>query len=490
MLSLLFFSSTVTAENQVNNDPPQLIIDLDHGSNINDNLSLTGAYVDESVPEIFIWKIYDGTSIVGSGDAIDILDHHEEVLGSSRYTWPFSIELNFSEIESCSCLIVIEATDTSQQHVSEEVVVFHTVNSSDNLPPRALFGNDLSESRVSGFEEINVILVDDEGPPNLEWALSNESEVAVSCALSWIDNPSVNWSYVDHSEIFPDLAFTLDTTEFSDGAYSLLIRASTENESSISACQTIGIDNHLPTASISGPTELTESMDMIEFDGSSSSDEEWGREGLIFLWVLEGGDEGPIVVSGTDLSIFQADGSQAGNYTLTLTVVDDAGFSSSIIHEYSILNQVPDAALRIGGQPLSDGDRITLVDSDQWSIECGDSADTDNDRGSLLCTWSIDGEPTMTGWTRQLEKPADLTRSHTLTLLVTDNDGASDSITVTFGVQGTPSDPSYSEDKHEFGVWTSALIIIATISAIIIIIITIKRRISDHSSPIPKWNRE
>ena len=59
MLSLLFFSSTVTAENQVNNDPPQLIIDLDHGSNINDNLSLTGAYVDESVPEFFIWKIYE-----------------------------------------------------------------------------------------------------------------------------------------------------------------------------------------------------------------------------------------------------------------------------------------------------------------------------------------------------------------------------------------------------------------------------------------------
>ena len=97
----------------------------------------------------------------------------------------------------------------------------------------------------------------------------------------------------------------------------------------------------------------------------------------------------------------------------------------------------------------------------------------------------------MTGWSRNLDKPDDLNRPHTLTLLVTDNDGANDSISVTFGVQGTPSDPAYATGDERDGSPNLPIIaIIATFAVIVTAAILINRRYSTLSGTIPKWKRE
>ena len=98
----------------------------------------------------------------------------------------------------------------------------------------------------------------------------------------------------------------------------------------------------------------------------------------------------------------------------------------------------------------------------------------------------------MTGWARQLEKPADLSRPHTLTLLVTDDDGANDSITVTFGVQGTPSDPSYAahEDSSNFDTIVEILVMLLSIIVVMFTILYVFRKYTGHSAPIPKWKRD
>ena len=97
----------------------------------------------------------------------------------------------------------------------------------------------------------------------------------------------------------------------------------------------------------------------------------------------------------------------------------------------------------------------------------------------------------MTGWSRNLDKPDDLTRPHTLTLMVTDNDGANDSISVTFGVQGTPSDPAYAAGDERDGSPNLPIIaIIATFAVIVTAAILINRRYSTHSGSIPKWKRD
>ena len=146
------------------------------------------------------------------------------------------------------------------------------------------------------------------------------------------------------------------------------------------------------------------------------------------------------------------------------------------------------AALRIGGQALEDGDVITLTDSPQWLLECGDSTDTDNDQSGLVCTWYIDEEPMMTGWSRQLQCPDDLSTPHTLMLEVTDDNGDSDTISVQFGVRDTPSDPTYVADEG-MGFLSIIGIVVAITLALLAVLVAV-RQYSGGSTSIPKWKRE
>ena len=498
VLCAVFLCSSTVAGSTVIDDPPQVSLAHQQGTIVAGEFELNGTYIDEELPTTITWEIHNGTSIVASGDLITSLQLLP-VNQSSRDIWSFEVKLNFTSMEPCSCVINVEAIDASQQSFISQLIIFHYGDTSESvvdLMPRAIFTSANDVSKLTGTDSIEVFGRDDLGDTDIQWALTDNSVIAQSCALSWIDNPIVNWSNplqsIPNSQHSHQIS--IDTTNYDDGSYSLLLRALTDNfeHSSVSACLTVGIDNQFPTAIISGSTSLNESADIVQFDGSSSSDGIWGREELIFLWVLDGDIDGPQVVSGRDLSSFTIDGSRPGNFSLSLTVVDEVGFTNTTTHLFSIENQAPIASLRVGGQPLSDGSEITLIDSPQWLIECRDSYDTPNDQDGLICTWFIDDEPKMTGWARQLEKPADLSRPHTLTLLVTDDDGANDSITVTFGVQGTPSDPSYAahEDSSNFEIIAQKLVVLLSIVVVMFTMLYVIRKYTGHSAPIPKWKRD
>ena len=491
-LSLLILLSPIVAGGDVaSDDPPQIIINQGQGLMVDDNLTISGTYVDEELPSILSWRMYSGLDIIDEGDIQSGLSLDSHSVESSRTTWEYSFNLNLSSYSPCSCLLEILATDTSNQDDVAQLILFVQGVELAELSPRIIMDGDLGQ--LTGTVSLSAYSLDDYGVVSAQWAISHDSDIAMSCIQSWIGSPeSVTWNNITGVLTGPmsSHSWSFDTTDYEDGEYSLIVRAIAEDGlTSPCACQTIGIDNHAPTAMIDGPSEVNESAGVIQFDGSGSNDQYWGREGLVFLWVLEGGPNGQIIESGSDYRTFDVDASQSGNFTLTLTVADSAGFSNAVVHQFNISNQNPEAVLRVGGQPLEDGDTITLADEEQWLIECSDSIDSDNDKPSLLCTWYIDGEPIMTGWERQLLRPDDLSESHTLMLEVIDDDGSSDTITVTFGVQGTPSDPMYSAAGDGDEIWKFAMGV-GAILVVFLMAMVLVRHFSGHSASIPKWKRE
>ena len=485
LLSPLGMSETLIAD-----DAPQIIIDQNQGLFVESSLNISGTYIDEDLPLSLTWNIFNGLELIDEGDLIDSLTETGDSHESNRNSWGYSLNLNFSSYAPCSCLLEIRAADGNNQIDVAQLILFSHGEELSQLAPRIIFEN--PPEQLTGIVVVHAIAMDDDGLTVAQWAISNSSEIAMSCIQSWIESPeSVHW--YNMTPIIPgsNPMWSLDTTAYEDGEYSLVLRAvSDDGLYSPCACQTVGIDNHAPTARIDGPTDSNENTGTIQFDGTGSSDLFWGREELVFLWVLEDEVGGKIIESGNDLRTFEVDASQSGNYTLTLTVADNAGFSDTITHQFNISNEAPVAALSLGGQPLEDGDRITLNDNQQWLLQCGDSTDTDNDKSRLICTWYIDGEPVMTGWERQLQKPDDLSTPHTLMLEVTDDDGESDTITVTFGVQGTPSDPKYNDEVGGISLSAQLLVMIGVLVGLIGAGIVMIRRYTGSSTPIPKWNRE
>ena len=488
---LILLSPHGISETGTWDDSPQLIFDQNQGLLIESSLNISGTYIDEEFPNTLSWRIFRGTDVWLSGDLLESLVESGGSHESSRNSWEFSLDLNFSSYSYCACILEIETEDTNGQHVVAQLMFFSHHPENVELAPRIILEN--PPEIISGTVVLQAISRDSHGFVGLQWAISNHSDMGPPCSFHYTDAhqwpEEMHWSGITQTSSEDNQTLTINSTNYDDGDYFLLVRAVRDVDRSPSSCHRIGIDNNPPTASIDGPTHSDEFSGEIQFDGSGSSDQFLGHEGLVYLWVLEDEfGENLDYHSAKDFRTFWVDASQAGNYTLTLTVADDAGFSDTVSHQFSITNQEPVAALRIGGQALEDGDSITLTDSPQWLLECGDSTDTDNDQSGLVCTWYIDEEPMMTGWSRQLHCPDDLSTPHTLMLEVTDDNGDSDTITVQFGVRDTPSDPTYVADDG-MGFLSIIGIVVAITLALLAVLVAI-RQYSGGSTSIPKWKRE
>ena len=70
------------------------------------------------------------------------------------------------------------------------------------------------------------------------------------------------------------------------------------------------------------------------------------------------------------------------------------------------------------------------------------------------------------------------------------SNGDSDEITVTFGVQGTPSDPMYNADTEAGSGFWILMVAIGAILVVLSITMVLVRHFSGDSAVIPKWKRE
>ncbi|MEK8017373.1 MAG: PKD domain-containing protein, partial [Candidatus Parabeggiatoa sp.] len=171
----------------------------------------------------------------------------------------------------------------------------------------------------------------------------------------------------------------------------------------------IEIPNKLPTAALAITPETGEAPLTIALNGSTSTDTDGNI--VSYAWTANGQ-----TANGQNAELTFND---AGNYTITLKVTDNDGATDQVqktVIVQEIPNKLPTAALAItpesGEAPLT--------------VALDGSASTDTDGNIVSYAWTANGQ-TANG--QNAELTFNDARDYTITLKVTDNDGATKSAT-------------------------------------------------------------
>jgi len=192
-----------------------------------------------------------------------------------------------------------------------------------------------------------------------------------------------------------------------NGFYSVTLTVTDNDGATASAHATKIVMNRSPVASFTETAETVDTDETISFDASESSD----PDGTIVTYSWDFGDG----TKGTGVSVQHAY-SQDGTYTVTLTVTDDDGATDTAKATKTVHNRGPIASFTESAETVSSGESI--------HFDASESSDPD---GTIVSySWDFGDGNTATGVTADHAYGED--GNYTVTLTVTDDDGASASL--------------------------------------------------------------
>ena len=190
----------------------------------------------------------------------------------------------------------------------------------------------------------------------------------------------------------------------SSGEYTVTLTVTDNDGATDSINATKTVMNRAPVASFTESAEVVDTEETISFDASDSSD----PDGTIVSYLWDFGDG----TTGSGVSVQHAY-SQDGTYTVTLTVTDDDGATDTTEATKTVLNRSPVANFTESAHTVSTGENI--------HFDASESYDPDGTIVSYL--WDFGDGNTATGVIADHAYSED--GNYTVTLTVTDDDGAS-----------------------------------------------------------------
>ncbi|PXF24335.1 MAG: hypothetical protein CXX71_00600 [Methanobacteriota archaeon] len=478
-------------------NPPVVGISQQHGAVFSDMVVIHGMVHDEVEPIDLQWELLSDGEVLVEDSMLDSL--FEATSGQDgRSSWHWTATFNISSWNPCACQFLVRAIDASAQLAEDRLLLFGR-SEGDELPPSLLLETPSMGSIWRGELVLTGVAFDDDGSaPEMEWAVLAFNQAQYACARGSLSQslPIDDWNTAPEV-VSPNGGFRIvtPTDDLEDGWLLLLVRAhdGLGNHSSV-ACTSLALQNNPPIAELVGPSQSNES-ERVTFDASASDDPSWGREGLQFTFLIhrEGGIGAPEMEQGERQVTFTP--VREGNYTVSVIVTDTSGLSAVNSTTLQVSNVAPRAVATVDGIPFDANSVIRLSDSKQWILDASGTEDTENDQGSLIYTWYIDGDPLFLGETRALMRAqiTDDSKTHSLALTVEDDDGVRDSLSTRFGIVDTPSDPLYEEPLGWSGRIQSAvggflnMLLLFTLAMVVIAFVTARLTSGEREGDIPRW---
>ena len=433
LLSLLCFAVLLAASSSVQadskDDPPLISIDVENGASTTDTITFSGTLEDEVEPSEFFWRVAKNGTVFDGGDLKSSLDEIDST--SSRSQWAWSFDISFFATGECACYVSLHSKDASGAETIETRVVFMADENTTHLLGFLII-EDQAGTLVSGSLSISGWIgtyLDDEMTIGIQSSLaqglitnSHIPEVFACAGSSTAQQVTIisggdfeiEWDISSKLDGWLDVELMACSLEraFADGA---------------SVHYSIRVNNAPPIIKLGGIDSVEETNEWHTFDASLTEDPYWGRTDMYYVWTLRRPSHTgtlPVDVQmGDDLTTYSVSATSSGNFTLSLTVYDQGGLSSTRVVEFDIHNRVPTASLSIDGIAVADGEEFRLKAPSNTLIDATLSTDTENDAGALRCIWLFDGAPLYEGCNRDFVWPDESIYRAWLTLEVIDDDG-------------------------------------------------------------------
>ena len=427
----------------------------------------------------------------------NVVRYSGEILIDSNEIY-YKIPVQHHVISPCICVLSIEIYNEEQSYGNYRVLIdSHELNNENNHVPDWMI---IPTVEITRIDNELLLVKNSVSHPDLGEIIkikssiiteSNNEEYCVNGLLSteYIDTDNLTSRESNYSKSqlnHGQLTTEFDVSIYDDGWISILYQIGNGgNWSESVGCIHTKLDLQAPIISIDTPTEIEERIGLLIIDASSSFDPKWGRNNLQYIWSYQNLNDpysSPVSVIGDDDGVFTFDASKSGKYQFNLTLIDAASHTTTQTINVEIKNIRPDANIRIDSVPVDDGDIIRLTNQQSWIVDAKYTTDTQNDIEDLSYTWFLDGNPIMSGQDRILTRPTNDNVMHELTLMVEDDDGAVDWVTVTIGIAGTPSDPSETSIGTKIIAGISVVVLLITIVAFFSITVN-----SNKTPDIRRW---
>ena len=490
LVILLVTSNIPVLNSQAENDfPASISINLEDGTVIDHEIEFKAIVMDELEPHSASWELFDSTT---TRHYVSVSEIYQGVTSGPVTEWTFDIVISPETVGSCSCILVVSITDSSGVNLVESASIFiQSLGVTDEFLPPTLH---ILESGIDNWHSESYMLdalssTIDSTEPTFSIIIRTSS--TIKCSYGGIEDEdylyAVNYNSTPHpslSEIMWDgetLTFEINLVDFDDGWHDIIIFAQSEIEDFQYShdCISIRIDNTPPRVILNIPEETPEGTETVYLDASSTFDEYWGIQGLIYTWSIsstEGSDEEiNQVFSGPDYRSIELNIVDSGIYVISLSVSDNAGNMGLSSSPLEIVNIAPTARLTINGENYLDNDQIILYPNSSILVDASSSTDTSNDIDGLRYVWRVDNVPTYEGASRSISWPDGVDDdSFILSIEVIDDNSASSMISVIVVDDAGPDSPPLS-------------ILILIISGGFLSY-SIFRRSKPDDSEIPKWN--
>ena len=438
-LSIISPQTVVSEENGSSGYPIIIHHSLQEGVNLEDSISFPVYIENEAKPDLVHWELHSGVESVlfqDVSDSIFLFDGNQ-----SRSVWTFEISIEAESFSPCSCILSIIAQESGFEPIQHYQSIFITQNaegsgSSEILPPTVYFPDNILDNWAKGMQSFNGISSTHSGStPEISYTLKRSSDIRCDNYENVLSALDLQRNYPDVVWDSEEFSIPIDVSESPDGWVDVIV-SSRDLVSAFEAiyCFPIRVDNNPPTSKIEGPIHAYESMTPSTFYVSNTTDHYWGIGGITYIWsvyeVLDNYNKYVMVESGSNVRSITIDTNDSNTYLISLTAIDNAGNSNTDLLNFDVDNQLPIARLLIDGEPVYDGDEISISKDHTIYIDASMSSDTQNDQHSLRYVWRIDNVPVYEGENRDLSWPTDVEGEFLLSLEVIDDNSASSMISI------------------------------------------------------------